>query len=1030
MLHELKVLENSDLPAEEVFGGVKAWRSLDHKRDSEDFSTVNKGEFRDGALEEPKAETRRDFMKIMGASMALAGLTSCRRPVENILPYARKPEEVVPGLPLSYATGFPFKGSLQPLLVEAHEGRPTKIEGNPEHPDSQGSTDVFSQASILNLYDPDRSRYILQGGAKADKGQLLDYLRSWAPSTRLAVIASTDHSPTRARLKTQLAGRFSSMRWVDYDDAGPSNAALGAQQVCGLPARLSNDFSKAQTILSLGSDFLGSADSNSVSNARGYADSRRVMSTSDSMSRLYVVESDFTNTGGMADHRLRVKASSIGAFATALAARLGVAGVSGGNAGGNTAWMNALVADLQSSRGASIVVAGDEQAPELHALVMHINAVLGNIGKTVDLLDTGVAQVSNGCESLASLAQDASSGAIDAIVILDCNPVFSAPGGVDVAAMLGAVESLHLGMWNDETAAASRWHLPSTHYLEAWGDGRSFSGLSSVVQPLIAPLYEDSTSPIELLALMATGVSTSGYDLVRATWSSGQSNQSWRKLLHDGFVPGSGFASITPSAMSSARSLSGSSSDLELVVKRDPAMYDGRFSNNAWMIETPDPITKVVWDNVAMMSPATAEKHGLVVNLSKGKHLSDVISIEANGTSVDLPIWIVPGHADDSITVNLGYGRNISTERSTKDYFFFDKDVDVYNGGPIGNGVGSNVAALRSASGASVITNVSVSKKDSGYLVASTQDHGYMEGRAIVRMASLEEYKSNPNFAPDEVPSLKGLEPWDEYPTLWEDRHPKNAPSSTENWYNNHQWGMVVDLNTCNGCNACVVACTSENNVQVVGKDQVSRGRELHWMRLDRYFVGNDEENPEMVVQPMMCAHCENAPCEAVCPVAATVHSPDGLNVMVYNRCIGTRYCANNCPYKVRRFNFYNWTKTIPEQVKLAQNPNVSVRFRGVMEKCSYCIQRIRGAGHEARKEDRLIQDNEVTTACQQVCPANAISFGDLAIESSEVNKLKQNNRNYELLSELNVKPRSSYLARLKNPNPALATATAGSAEA
>ncbi|HUF10644.1 MAG TPA: 4Fe-4S dicluster domain-containing protein, partial [Rhodothermales bacterium] len=773
-------------------------------------------------------------------------------------------------------------------------------------------------------------------------------------------------------------------------------------------------------------DFLGGDDPNHVENARSYAESRRVMSTDDDMSRLYVFESSYSLTGGMADHHLPVKSSEIAALVVGLASRLGLSSSRGNVSGKAATWLDAVAADLDANRGASIIVAGHTQPAWVHAACAQINAALGNTGATIELLALDADYLAP-TSDLSSVVSEMNAGAYDAVIILNRNPVYSAPeslGFGDALANVGM--SAHLGLYVDETARAATWHVPAAHYLEAWGDGRSFDGTAGIIQPLIAPLYDDAKSTIEVLGALTGAGLRSGYELVRQSWASlieAEFESGWRKVVHDGFLAGSSYPQVNQTPVVTVDDIAHTPSQLnplELVVRPDRKVYDGSFANNAWLQELPDAVSKLVWDNVAVVSAATAQDLGVDVALRDGQHFADVIRLSANGGTVDLPVWIGPGQADGSIGVVMGYGREIDSDRSSTFTPFFDIDVDIYNRGALANGVGKSVAPLLGAEAGAVVTGVKVEKVGSDYLLASTQDHPSMEGRPIVRMSTLDEFRANPDFADDAVPHLHGREPWEDYPSLWESSHPKDSDIFQRSIYSKNQWGMAIDLNACTGCSACVVACQSENNVQVVGKESVAHGREMHWVRLDRYFTGDDVSDPGMVMQPMMCVHCENAPCESVCPVAATIHSPDGLNVMVYNRCIGTRYCANNCPYKVRRFNYYNWTKTLPQQVRMAQNPNVTVRFRGVMEKCTYCIQRIREVGIRARQGDRPIADGEVQTACQQACPSQAISFGDLADESSKVVAHKANPRAYELLAELSIKPRTSYLARLRNPNPAL----------
>ncbi|MEX0821156.1 MAG: TAT-variant-translocated molybdopterin oxidoreductase [Rhodothermales bacterium] len=1025
---ELPVVDNGCTDSEEP--RERFWRSVADLQGDPELREAQSQEFMPGANEAPSGTSRRQFLQIMGASMAMAGLTACRRPVETTLPYTRQPEEIVPGEPLYYATAMPFRGIVRGVLVESHEGRPTKIEGNPQHPLSHGATGVFEQASVLNMYDPDRSGNVLYEGAESTWSDFVAAARQVSDDARVVVLAEPSSSPTLQSVRSQLGERFSNLRWVTYAAEGDDPGRLGLQMVTGRPARPVYRFSEADVIVSLDADFLGPTDVNHVHNTAEFASGRRLETAEDEMSRLYAVESTFSLTGGMADHRRRLRAGEIPAFADALAARLGVGGSAQGDYDGDP-FFEALVADLQSAGTRGVVAAGDTQPPEVHALAAGINAALGAVGTTVTYLDTEQEAAGPQSSDLAEVVSDMRDGAVDVLLVVGVNPVYDAPPELEFAeAMAGVGQTIHLGSHLDETGRSARWHIPRAHYLEAWGDGRAYDGTLSVIQPLIAPLYADAKSAVEVVNVLATGSATTGYDLVRDRWSqylSGDFEAQWRRVLHDGFLPDSGYATVSIDGVSTL-DLSGATAaggEMEVVFHLDPTVLDGSFANNAWMMELPDPTTKIVWDNVALMSPATAERLGVEPRYNKGQYDVDIVEIAAEGRSIRLPAWVQPGLADDSIHLTLGYGRRIETTRPPREARFFDLDhyTDIYADGPLANGVGTNVALLRGADMNPVLSGASVERTGETYTISTTQEHGSMEGRPLVRKATLGEFRESPEFAGEAVPLVQGGEPWEEYPTLWEDRHPTGEPAFQDNRYHQNQWGMVIDLNSCTGCNACIVACNSENNIQMVGKDEVGRGREMHWLRIDRYFVSGDggTDEPEMVVQPIPCMHCENAPCEQVCPVAATVHSPDGTNQMIYNRCIGTRYCSNNCPYKVRRYNFFNWSKTLPNTVQMAQNPNVTVRFRGVMEKCSYCIQRVRGAQRTANVEDRALEDGEVKTACQQSCPAQAITFGDLNDPTSKVMQAKRNPRRYEMLAELLVKPRTSYLARVTNPNAALA---------
>lgn len=1013
---------------------TRFWRSVSDLKNDAEFRKIAGEEFLPGASDGPSGASRRQFLQVMGASMALAGLTACRRPVEKILPFSRRPEELIPGVPLNYASAMPFRGTLRGLLVESTDGRPTKIEGNPDHMGSRGATTVFEQAALLSLYDPDRSGTVLNDGTPSSWLQFSAYASALPREARVAVICEPDSSMSLASLREQLSARFASVQWVEYSATGDNTFAAAAKSVFGRTLRPRYDFVDASVIVSLDADFLAATDRDSIWNTGSFSAGRNA--EAGDPNRLYAIESQFSITGGMADNRLRLRSDEIPAFAAALATELGVS-VAGGESYSDHAFIREIAADLRQAGSSGVVMAGENQGADVHAICMAINDSLGAVGTSVKYFEADADSAAR-VASLQNLVADIRAGNVDVLVVTGANPVHDAPADLDFATAIESVpDTIHLGMYVDETARASTWHLPRTHFLEAWGDGRAYNGMMSVIQPLIAPLYDDAKSELELMVLLATYQNAAGYDIVRETWQEQileTGEDAWKQILHDGFHWGTEFEPVSPGLRRSAvpTSVQGlSGTDYEVVVRLDQTVLDGSFANNAWLQELPDPVTKVVWDNVALMSPATAAALGVENRLTNGRYFADIVSIATGDDSVDLPVWVLPGMADGSIAVTLGYGQDITSIRDERKTNIFDLDdyTDVYGSGAISSGVGSNVAALRSTASMNILSGVSVSVSGSGYMVASTQDHGALQEeaadvakRGIFRMATVEEFKANPRFVEESEPAPI-RENWESYPTLWEQDHATKEDAFRDNNYFRNQWGMVIDLNTCTGCNACVVACQAENNIQVVGKEEVSLGREMHWLRLDRYFVSGDGSNfdsPGMVIQPLPCMHCENAPCEEVCPVAATVHSPDGTNQMIYNRCVGTRYCANNCPYKVRRFNFYNWTKTLPLSVQMTQNPNVTVRSRGVMEKCSYCIQRIREVNKRVNVEDRMIEEGEVVTACQQVCPARAITFGDLSNVDSEVSRKRSSDRRYELLAELNVKPRTSYLGRIRNPNPNL----------
>jgi MoCo/4Fe-4S cofactor protein with predicted Tat translocation signal len=978
-----------------VSEGRRYWRSLGELEGSDESRRWREREFPEGASEPPDPIRRRDVLTLLGASISLAGLAGCRRPEEHIVPYVEPPEEVMPGVARRYATTVPFGMSACGLVVESHEGRPTKIEGNELHPASGGASSARVQASILDLYDPDRSQTVRRRG---DPSTWDDFVAAWKERRAshakdggegLAVLSAPFASPTLFRLAAAWRRAFPGGRWVTYGAVDELNALEGTARAAGRALLPVHRLEKAQSVLAIDADLLH-ADPEMIRHTRGFAASRRVASPRDTMSRLWAVEAAHTVTGVNADHRLPLPARHIPGFVAALAAELRAGGLEIDAAdapavpGLDASWLRALARDLLAHRGASLVVAGPRQPPAVHAAAVALNAALGNVGATVDYHEPRDAELPSRA-GLVDLVRAMGEGGVKTLVVLGGNPAYDAPADLDFAAAAGKVEEVvHLGMHVDETAALASWHLPRAHFLESWEDARSREGTLSVVQPLILPLY-GGKSAVEILGLLAGGEDRPGYDLVRETWSSllpsADFERRWNRVLHDGVLEGSAsppvavrpprgvLADLAPTAASFASR----PGELDLAFLPCPRLNDGASANNGWLQELPDAITKVTWDNPLLMSPALARAH----QVTDG----DMVRLEAGGRALEVPVFRVPGMADGTLVLTLGYGRRAA--------------------GRVGTGVGFDAFALRSSNDPDLASDVRITPTGRRYLLAQTQEHGSMEGRAIVREASLERYRRKPSFATEKA----------ELFPLWKPHDYRTHP----------QWGMVIDLNACTGCNACAVACQSENNVPVVGKDQVRRGREMAWLRVDRYFTGDPAE-PRAVFQPVPCMQCENAPCEQVCPVGATLHDDEGLNAMVYNRCIGTRYCSNNCPYKVRRFNFFNYTKDTPEIMKMANNPDVTVRSRGVMEKCTYCVQRLNAARIDARLAGRELRDGDARTACQQACPAEAIHFGDLLDPGSRVAKARARDRTYALLPELNTRPRTTYQARLRNPHPDVAS--------
>ncbi len=1009
--------------------GPRYWRSLEELAETAEFRRWVENEFPAGATELADPVTRRHFMKIMSASFLLAGfgLTGCRRPVSTILPFSKQPEGYLHGVPQYYATAMPTRGGAVPLVVKSHEGRPTKVEGNALHPDSNGATDRFAQASVLDLYDPDRAMQFKQGGKVVTPTAALEFLSGLSRQLAakggegLCLLMERSSSPSRARLQKLVAERLPKVKWFIYEPVDFDIHREGATLAFGKPVKPYYRLERAARIVSLDCDFLG-AEEDPHRLIRGFAKGRRIDSPDkargeDLMSRLYVVESLLTLTGASADHRLRVPPSLVFPGAAALAAALATEGVPQGGrelsaalgaAGLDTKWIAECAKDL----------------------------ALGNVGKTVVLHDAPAPAEG----SIGELAKALNAGQVETLVILGGNPVYNAPAELDWAATQRKAKLVvRLGYHEDETQAVSDWSIPQLHYLESWGDARTSDGTLVPVQPLIAPLFGGLTE-VELLARLGGLEPNGGYEIVRETFRglTGGGEEEWKRFLHNGFQERSAAKPVdvvlSLEAVNGALQAvkpPGAIEGLEVVLHSHYCVDDGRYNNNGWMQELPEPITKVTWENLVLLSPKTFEKLGLASRLSAaGTTEVSLVKVAVGGREVVGPAWIQPGLADGVVGLALGYGRRRS--------------------GRVGAGAGYDAYRLRTSAAAHFASGAAVTAAGKMHPVATVQLHWAMEGRPVVREGNLEQYFEHPEFAremaPEHPPSTQPL-----YPNPFDEAKKRGL----------HQWGMAVDLNGCVGCSACVVACQSENNIPIVGKDQVGRSREMHWLRIDRYYAGSVEE-PQVALHALMCQHCEAAPCENVCPVNATSHDEEGLNVMTYNRCVGTRYCSNNCPYKVRRFNFFDYNKRPLEQLKgpfystpmlsgtdgkwdmlrwlkdqkassrpaeewellkLAKNPDVTVRMRGVMEKCTYCVQRIQQAQIAQKVKARdsgavEVPEGTFQTACQQVCPAEAIVFGNLKDENSRVSRLKRQQRDYQLLEFLGTKPRTSYLARVRNPNP------------
>ncbi len=1035
--------------------GPRYWRSLDELADTPEFRQWVENEFPAGATELSDPVTRRHFMKIMSASFLLAGagLTGCRRPVSNILPFSKQPEGYLHGVPQYYATAMPTRGGAIPLVVKSNDGRPTKVEGNALHPDSNGSTDRFAQASVLDLYDPDRAMHFKQAGKVVTPAAALDFLSSLSRQLAdkqgegLCFLMERSSSPSRARVQKLVAPRFPKAKWFIYEPVDFDIHREAATLAFGKPVKPYYRLDQAKRIVALDCDFLG-AEEDLHRLIRDFARGRKLESPDkargeDLINRLYVVESLMTLTGASADHRLRVSPSAVLPVAAALAAEIipeksGLAGTLTlpKAAGVDAQWISECAKDLVAHAGNCIVVAGQRQPLAVHVLAHAMNAALGNLGKTVVFHEAPAPQEA----SIAELARALNAGEVGTLVVLGGNPAYNAPAELDWAATQRKAKLVvRLGSHEDETCLLSDWSIPRLHYLESWGDARTSDGALVPIQPLIAPLFEGMTE-LELLARLAGLEPNGAYEIVRETFRTvtGGGDEEWKRFLFNGFQEGSAAKPVEVALAGAAvkgvletAKPAAAGDGLEVVFHSHYCVDDGRYNNNGWLQELPEPITKVTWENLILLSPKTFEKLGLV-NQGKGSGTTEAsrVKVVMGGREVVGPAWLQPGMADNTVGLALGYGRQRS--------------------GRVGSGAGYDAYRVRTSAAPHFATGAVLTPLGQLHPVATVQHHWAMEGRPVVREANLEQYLEHPDFAqgmqPEPPPTSQSL-----YPNPFDEAKKRGV----------HQWGMAIDLNSCVGCSACVVACQSENNIPIVGKDQVGRSREMHWLRIDRYYAGSPED-PQVALQAILCQHCEAAPCENVCPVNATTHDDEGLNVMAYNRCVGTRYCSNNCPYKVRRFNFFDYNKrpldqlkgpfyTTPllhstdgqwdmirwlknqessprpaeewELLKLAKNPDVTVRMRGVMEKCTYCTQRIQQAEIAQKVKARDSGNIEVPegtfkTACQQACPAEAIVFGNLKDENSRVSRLKAQQRNYKLLDFLSTKPRTTYLARVRNPNP------------
>ena len=978
----------------ESSSGKDFWKGLDELGETEEFTEFLEKEFPRQAAPLASAVDRRDILKILGASLAFAGLSACARPgapSEKIVPYVKAPEEMIPGQPLFFSTAINNGGYAEGILVESHQGRPTKIEGNPDHPASLGATSARTQATVLTVYDPDRSQFISETGDQRTWAEFTEALetalRTLDNGVGLAILTETVTSPSLSSLLNQVISRYPGAAWYQYDPTHDDAATKAAEASFGQAVSIQHDFSKADVILSFDFDFTNEGPGN-LRYAKDFSRKRRIRQAGEEMNRLYQLESFPSPTGALADNRIPLNASELAAFAANVARGLGIDAPDVPLPSDTESYLEAVLEDLRSNKGNSLVLAGPNQSPDLHVLTHSINEVLGNIGNTVTIHEPVEVNPVDQTASLNALSDRLSNGEVQVLLVLGGNPAYNAPVGLGLKESIKAVPfSLHLGDYRDETGVLTTWHVNRAHYLEAWADSRAYDGTVTIQQPLISPFY-GGRSDLEILAAALGKPNATPYETVQDHWKqqvSGDFDAFWRSALHSGTLEGTSAKrlDLKPNLLEVHFP---ESSGLRILVRPDPTIWAGRHSNNGWLQELPKPFNKITWENAAYLSPRTAEELGVrshqLLNLSVGER------------TVTVPAWVQPGQAKDTVVLTMGYGRQ--------------------EAGRIGNNIGVDAFSLLNGD-ENFDAPVQIEFAKGKARLASTQVHQNLNGtgerRHIIRSGTIGEL----NEHPDHVPFVHPVE-----------HHTEDLYPDYE--YNGYAWGMVIDMTVCNGCNACITACQSENNIPIVGKEQVLIGRELHWIRVDNYYRG-DIDDPEIHHQPMPCQQCEKAPCEPVCPVGATVHDHEGLNVMVYNRCVGTRYCSNNCPYKVRRFNFLQYAEldTTSTELSLANNPDVTVRSRGVMEKCTYCTQRISQARIPADNEDRKILDGEIITACQGACPMEAIVFGDINDATSDVSIAKTSPLNYTMLEELQTKPRTSYLAKVTNPHPLLAPKQSGS---
>ncbi len=1046
----------------------KYWRGLPELHQSEEFLKQSENEFAEElpigeTSQEPLKTTRRDFLKLMGFSTAAVALASCETPVNRVVPYVVKPEEIIPGVPNYYASTFYDGHDFASILVKTREGRPIKVDGNELSSINKGKTTARTQASILGLYDGARLTAPLINGKSTSWKEVDTQVKKALGEGSVRLLTSTVISPSLKNLIQELSATISDFKHIQWDEVSYSAIRSAHQKLIGQSIIPEYHFDKAKVIVSIACDFLGNW-LNPVEFSREYAQNRKVSKASSEMNRHFQFESNLSLTGANADYRYMVKPSEFGkvlvALYNAVAEKLGSSKLTDAGIQDKTLWsaIDKVAKELVENKSRSLVVCGvnDEN---LQALTIGINQLLENYNNTIDTNITYNLKSGNDADFL-SLIDEMNAGKVKTILTYQVNPLYSAPAFTKFADAYSKVNNrIHASNYLDETAQKATIVLANHHYLESWGDAQPKSNVYTLQQPVIRPVFTapkyEGTRQFEENLLIWTGKQEDYYTYIRNYWKNNLStlqNQDtdfenfWVNSLHDGvFEPTTTSkapetpqkaekstqeknTTETPSETKAdisefaSKALATKSAEFELMVYEKVGMGNGSQANNPWLMELPDPISKVVWDNYITVALEDMDKFGFEKMLRQDKDGS-IATIELNGIQVEVPVLPQPGQKPGTIGLALGYGRHAETLRVAHKV-----GVNAFQFIQNNNGHFSNVAV-----------GLKISNTGKKHEFAQNQLQHTVMGREewILREVSLPEFKEKDKEAFNPTAALltaEGKKPVTEV-DLW-DAHPRP----------NHKWGMTIDMNACIGCSACVVACSIENNVHVVGKEEVRKTRDMFWLRIDRYYssdmtrkkaeeegVGykemnlemeNPSANPKVTFQPIMCQHCNHAPCETVCPVLATAHSTEGLNQMVYNRCIGTRYCANNCPFKVRRFNWFNYAENwrfkevnpaAQELSRMVLNPDVTVRSRGVIEKCSMCQQRIQAGKLQAKKENRTLQDKDIQTACQQACPTNAIIFGDLNDENSEVVAWRKNERNYLLLEELGIRPTVSYLLKVRN---------------